>query len=237
MNRYEEKQAAKRERYEARAEKAREESRAKLEQARKTSGLIPMGQPILVGHHSEARHRRDLKRINATHDAAHDAHKKAEHYERKAAAVGRGGISSDDPDALAKLGEKLARMESQREQIKAENKQARKEGREPHARYVLTNLGGNIRRVRERIKALEVKAATAPAETVEGEGYTLEECAEDNRLRFVFDGKPSAEVRKLLKGSGFRWAPSVGAWQRRLTDNARYSAGIVRRKLAEMGQA
>ena len=29
-----------------------------------------------------------------------------------------------------------------------------------------------------------------------------------------------ADTRAELKSSGFRWAPSVGAWQRQLTDNA-----------------
>ena len=31
---------------------------------------------------------------------------------------------------------------------------------------------------------------------------------------------PDADTRAELKSSGFRWAPSVGAWQRQLTDNA-----------------
>ena len=43
---------------------------------------------------------------------------------------------------------------------------------------------------------------------------------EDNRLRVFFDGKPDADTRAELKSNGFRWAPSVGAWQRQLTDNA-----------------
>ena len=43
---------------------------------------------------------------------------------------------------------------------------------------------------------------------------------EDNRLQVVFDGMPDADTRAELKSSGFRWAPSVGAWQRQLTDNA-----------------
>ena len=43
---------------------------------------------------------------------------------------------------------------------------------------------------------------------------------EDNRLQVFFDGKPDEATRTELKISGFRWAPSVGAWQRQLTDNA-----------------
>ena len=42
----------------------------------------------------------------------------------------------------------------------------------------------------------------------------------ENRLQIVFDGKPDADLRAELKCKGFRWAPSQGAWQRQLTDNA-----------------
>ena len=52
---------------------------------------------------------------------ASSEHYKAEHYKRKAAGVGRAGISSDDPDALVKLREKLAGMESAHERIKSIN--------------------------------------------------------------------------------------------------------------------
>lgn len=32
---------------------------------------------------------------------------------------------------------------------------------------------------------------------------------------FTFDGKPSEEVRGILKRNGFRWSPSCGYWWRR----------------------
>lgn len=224
MSMYEAAQAQKRARFAERAAKARGNAERLSGEARRTAEIIPLGQPILIGHHSEKRHRRDLARINAKHDKARDESAKAEHYERKAESYGTHSISADDPDAIAKLQEKLARMETQREGIKAESKLARKEGREPHPRYILTNLGGNIRRVRERIKTLEVEAARAAPEAIQGDGFTVEECADDNRLRFIFDGKPSAEIRKIMKSNGFRWAPSVGAWQRQITNAARHSA-------------
>ena len=42
----------------------------------------------------------------------------------------------------------------------------------------------------------------------------------ENRIQIFFDEKPDADLRTMLKGEGFRWAPSQGAWQRQLTDNA-----------------
>jgi len=43
------------------------------------------------------------------------------------------------------------------------------------------------------------------------------------RLQLLFDGKPSEEIRTILKSNGFRWSPSNKAWQRLLNDNALYS--------------
>lgn len=46
---------------------------------------------------------------------------------------------------------------------------------------------------------------------------------QDNRLQIYFDDKPDPNTRAELKSSGFRWLPSVGAWQRQLNDNAIYA--------------
>src|SRR5574344_998315 len=43
------------------------------------------------------------------------------------------------------------------------------------------------------------------------------------RLQLLFDGKPSEEIRTILKSNGFKWAPSQKAWQRLLNDNALHS--------------
>jgi hypothetical protein len=42
------------------AENAEKRSNSAYEAANRISSFIPMGQPILVGHHSEKRHRRDI---------------------------------------------------------------------------------------------------------------------------------------------------------------------------------
>lgn len=45
-----------------------------------------------------------------------------------------------------------------------------------------------------------------------------------DRVQLVFDGKPDDETRGRLKSAGWRWSPREGAWQRKLTNNALYSA-------------
>ena len=62
MNAYEERLQARKERLEARAGTAAARSDAAYNRSRKATEGIVMGQPILVGHHSEGRHRRDLAR-------------------------------------------------------------------------------------------------------------------------------------------------------------------------------
>lgn len=44
---------------------------------------------------------------------------------------------------------------------------------------------------------------------------------EEMRIQLLFDGKPSEEIRNLLKQNGFRWSTRFSAWQRQLTLNGR----------------
>lgn len=71
----------------------------------------------------------------------------------------------------------------------------------------------NIRRMRERLEKITA-AKARPVERVEcANGVTLEDDAPANRVKLFFPGKPPEAIRSELKSSGFRWAPSVGAWQ------------------------
>lgn len=67
--------------------------------------------------------------------------------------------------------------------------------------------------------ALPATAAILKTESAE----VIRNAAED-RVQIVFDGKPDEALRSRLKGEGWRWAPSQGAWQRKLTQNAVASA-------------
>jgi hypothetical protein len=51
------------ERLESRAEKIGSQAQSQYQRAKAIADVIPLGQPILVGHHSERRHRRDIERI------------------------------------------------------------------------------------------------------------------------------------------------------------------------------
>ena len=46
----------------------------------------------------------------------------------------------------------------------------------------------------------------------------------ENRLQLIFEEKPDANQRQELNSNGFKWAPSQGAWQRQLNQNAIRSA-------------
>ena len=110
MNAYEQKQAARKARLERAAATAGASAAALSMRASAIAAMIPFGQPILVGHHSERRHRRDASRIGALHTKAHEARTEAADLARRAAVVGTAGISSDDPDAIAKLEAELIEL-------------------------------------------------------------------------------------------------------------------------------
>ena len=96
----------------------------------------------------------------------------------------------------------------------------------PFPTYELTNSNANIKRVKQRIETLEAVKVSKPIEE-EHDGYTYRENTEAMRVQLQFDGKPDDETRALLKRNGFRWAPSLGVWQRQLNDNGKYAAHRV----------
>lgn len=90
---------------------------------------IPFGQPILVGHHSEARHRKVIERAEAHGFKGVEESRKAERHEARADGIERqldNTIFSDDDDAIERLEAKIAKLEAHREELKSFNKQRRK---------------------------------------------------------------------------------------------------------------
>lgn len=125
MNSYEQRQEARRERLLRIAEKLEAEGNARYQRARQMASAIPFGQPILVGHHSEKRDRNYRARIHTNFGKAFEAHGKAKEYAARAAAVGTGGVSSDDPEAVVKLRAQLNKLEQLQDFMTKANKVVR----------------------------------------------------------------------------------------------------------------
>ncbi len=122
MNSYESRKEARIERLRKAAEKARQEGDRRQENASRMAGIMN-GQPILIGHHSEKHHRRDLERMDNNMRKSFELHKKADHYEDQAqAAESNRAISSDDPEAPQKLREKIDQAERFHAKVKGANK-------------------------------------------------------------------------------------------------------------------
>ena len=241
---YEERKEQRIETYNRRAKKAEGLAVQESNNARDMGSVIPLGQPILIGHHSEGRHRRLLKRIDAAYRRASEADEKAGYYQNRAeAAENNNSISGDDAEAINRYKEKLERLIAAQEKMKA-IKKAWKKGKEalyalgltdeeieqfrskspayykdPFPPFVLGNNNAEIRRVKQKIEELE-RLDKMEAESAEFPGGEMRINLEINRIQIVFDNIPEPEIRKLLKSNGFKWAPSEKAWQRQRTLNA-----------------
>lgn len=108
----------------------------------------------------------------------------------------------------------------------------------PFPPYALTNNNAKIKNTRARIAQLErlkneaETAAEQPKDEFNTELFKVVENAEIMRLQLIFDDKPAEEVRTALKKHGFKWSPKNAAWQRQLTQNAKYS---LKRLIEELG--
>lgn len=238
MNEYELKQEARRARLEARAARLERQGNSRIDGARANAEMIPFGQPILIGHHSEKRDRNFRAKIESGFRKGLETLKEAGEARAKAEAVGTGGISSDDPDAIAKLQEQLEDLRKLQDAMKAKNvawrKAGNKAGRQadgtwvepPIASYQLTNNSANIRRIEQRIEHLKRTAQRQTSEKTVGE-IRIVQNAEENRMQIFFPGKPAPAVIAECKARGFRWAPSCGAWQRQLSNAAIWGAECI----------
>lgn len=252
MNDYAARQEARKERLEKRAALCTKLANIRYTRASEMASIIPFGQPILVGHHSEGRDQRYRAKIERNWRKARELADKAKYYAERAASVGKAGISSDDPEAVTKLQEQIEKAEELQARMTAANKAVRGNDREALAaqgfdalriqalftpdfcgrlgfpNYQLTNNSANIRRMKQRVEQLrrEVNRPAEP-EVETANGIRIVENKDLNRLQLFFPGKPAEEIRRNLKAHGFRWSPSEGAWQRQLHESARWAAKNV----------
>ena len=196
---------------------------------------------------------RQKERQNAARDSNMQEWQYIQGLLDKIRSTGMGGIRQDDPQAIPKLQKKLDGLEKAQETMKAVNAYYRKHGtldgcphlspdnienlkadmasswhyeKKPFQSWELSNNNAEIHRVQQRIESL-----TRAKETVyvgwEFDGGHVEANREQSRLQVFFEDKPDADARQQLKEHGFRWAPSVGAWQRLLNGNAYYAADRI----------
>lgn len=128
-----------RERLEARAERRREwadkakaAASAAFHRAVQAVDGIPPGQPVLVGHHSERRHRAALDRHDTAMRKGCERDDMAAHHRGAAAGIERQlatSIFSDDADATGRLAVKAERIDDGADWMVAVNKAWRKAGK------------------------------------------------------------------------------------------------------------
>jgi DNA repair exonuclease SbcCD ATPase subunit len=176
-----------RERLEARAERRRlwagsreAKAAAAHDRVHAIADQIPFGQPILVGHHSEGRARRDQARMESGMRAAVDNGRMADRHAERAENIERhlrASIFSDDADAVEQLRAKADRLEADRDRWKAENAEWRRTHKAelaamgaydrgqsvPYPSYSLQNIGQRIREARQRADRLEREQADQAA--------------------------------------------------------------------------
>ena len=172
-------------------------------------------------------------------------------------------ISSDDPNAIQKMQDKLEMCEKSQKYMKEVNAYYRKNGtcegfpgmeaaraarldesvrqayswdKQPFPSYALTNNSAEIRRLKQRIEKLTVNQEVGFVGWTFDGGEVVAN-SEENRLQIFFDEKLDEQKRSALKGNGFKWSPSQGAWQRQLNDNAIYAASRMEFLRPESGES
>lgn len=222
---YKEKREAKKERYEELGEKNHKLSKETSDQARKMQDVIPFGQPILVGHHSEKGDRSYRGKIEKKWEKSFEISKKADYYDDKVKSMTRNrAISSDDPEAVTKLQEKIIKERRTHATAKAKRKDFRdrkveliKElgDREYHLKYYLlesymTGATVEIKRCEGRIADIQ---ALEKIPDIDETINNIRLYTEDARIRIDFGFKPDEETRTKLKQHSFKWSPYNQVWQ------------------------
>ncbi len=215
------------------------EQRAEQSFARSQSLVagIPMGQPILVGHHSERadRNRRDKswaalgRSVAETKLSAHHSYK----AQNLAHALKR-TIFSDDENAVEALEQRIAAHEAQRERMKKINAMYRKGDaaglaavgldlevlraklatayswcQQPHPGYELQNLGQRIAADKKRLESVKAQQTRHDAAAATESGVAVVEHS-NGYCSVTFAEKPERDILRDLRGAGYRWG--AGHW-------------------------
>lgn len=262
---YEQRLEAKRDRLEERAEKKRNESDAAYKRSHELVEHIPMGQPILVGHHSERGHRNALDKSWSLMGKSFKLGEYADSLESSAANVGSSGISSNDPEAIKKLQDKLNGLEKSQDTMKAVNKiikgkklsDAEKVEQivkdrlltETHAQEIMKpdfagrvgfasySMSNNNAEIRRTRQRLEDLKRLHTIAPIDFENDDFSMSINNGQIVINFaGGKPNEETRQLVKNAAFKWSRYQGAWVRKVTANAIGSARYLLDSLKEIDE-
>jgi len=236
-----------RERMERRAERRREwaeKREAKGADASRRSheiiADIPFGQPILVGHHSEKRHRKALDRSWELMGKGVEHREMAHRHELAADTIERNlarSIYDDDPDAIERLEQKLSALQQRQETMKAVNRIIkRKRGTEDERIAEVVALGFTPEKARVLVEGDRFSGQGFPSYALSNNNGNIKRTRdriasikERNRNRqvaedaggvtikrgdeycnIIFAEAPPRETRQALKAAGFFY--SKGKW-------------------------
>lgn len=206
--------------------------------------------------------KRKKEKQNIRRETLHNTWKYPENYLRKIEDIltNEQPIKSGDVDAIEKLTAKIEQLEAEHKLHLDANRYYKKNGtlkgfdgleekeaakiedfikRNPFFPPFFTdNETANIRRYKQRLEKLTKEKQAGTIEQTEAGAennglFTVVENKYIMRLQILFDGIPPASARDILKRNGFRWSPKNKAWQRQLTDNARYTYKSIKGSLKE----
>jgi Domain of unknown function (DUF3560) len=229
-----------RERREARAERLRQWAAKRETRAEQTAAsvdalasLIPLGQPILRGHHSQRRAERDRDRIvNGTRRVVEHSTKARDFTSRAAniEAAAEHAIYSDDADAIERLEERIAGLESERDTIKAYNAACRKGTADPATLPAASKFGAtfNAPAASSRVTRCAISRGTSAVKSAalphSQRGRHDDHHRPHIRRQTVSVTAPRRKRSALLAqglGDGERYTPNVSSTCRPLASGAR----------------
>lgn len=283
----------------------------------------PLGQPIVGSPARQRTQRNAIERERRKDQKAYETHQEATELNRRAnAAEANHAISSQDPEAIAKLRAKLQKLEADRETIKARRpkpppilnyrqpegfeipnrynpridhldqiemtkaewkrvyadyKSTRIVGglhrvriamrnhalvvvfltdskehpkptpapmderttgtdavRERAPQWMLTNIGKEIQRVKDRITELEAREAYEPREERMIGPIRVIDNTEFHKVELHFPEKPDSDTRRFLKSHGFRWIRTEGCWSRTIGGATEYALRELAQRVSEV---
>ena len=198
---------------------------------------IPIGQPNINGALTGI-----MNKSRNAMNASCKLSDKADYLEEKLTAVENNkAISSDDPNSIEKLQEKIDSLKTKQDFAKALNAYYRKNGtcagfrdlttekaakwdkaakdsysweQRPFPSYELTSINSKIKAAQERINQIQ-RVEAMPEETIIYDDFCeIISDAETNRIAIEFYGIAPPQCAEKLKGNGFKWAYTEKRWQR-----------------------